>query len=133
MDLLLVFSKHDETASLGICELFEGDNRLFKSYCLALPYKNNRRNISRIQDGEYDAIVVDESYNFKYPHICINNIQGRSAIKIHAGNIPGDIKGCFLVGTNNDGNMAVWNSRNTLKELMECITCKRFRVIVKTI
>lgn len=51
----------------------------------------------------------------------VDNVPGRTNIKIHAGNYHGDTEGCFLPGTSHgidsSGNAAVWRSNDKREEL----------------
>lgn len=72
---------------------FEG-----KPLCLTLerPWDNNRPKTSCIPPGLYHCIPHSGA---KFKHVWeLQDVPGRSAILIHAGNTIADIEGCLLIG-----------------------------------
>jgi hypothetical protein len=65
-------------------------------YCLELPDRENRRNVSRIPAGQYVCKRV-RSARFGETFE-ITNVPGRSGILFHVGNFPTDTHGCILLG-----------------------------------
>ena len=103
-------------------------------YCLALPYKNNQRDVSRIPDGEYEAEILSKSPSFNYPHIWIKDVSGRDNIKIHILNDYHETEGCFGVGLGFDrNNKTIENSEKALYFLINNLKDSKFKVIVKTV
>jgi hypothetical protein len=80
--------------------LFDG-----KPLCVTLedPWKNNQRNISCIPTGVYKCVPHNGA---KYKGVWrLENVPGRSAILIHAGNSTSDTEGCILVGSEYGENL----------------------------
>ena len=67
---------------------------------LELPWKENKRSISCIPAGEYDARLrlPRESATREYVHLLIKDVPNRDYILVHIGNTTKDTKGCILVG-----------------------------------
>jgi len=88
---------------------------------LELPWVGNQQNISCYPAGLYTwRKIVSQSLG---ECIEVENVEGRTYIRIHAGNFTYQIEGCTLVGDSikdidADGIPDVINSRNTLNKLM---------------
>ena len=131
-DVLITLSKHYKTHSIGTLQVFDGEKELQQVYCLALPFLNNARNVSRIPDGTYQATVLNSSDSFKYRHIYIDVPEPRTYIKIHRANSYKELTGCFAVGTGlwDEG---VENSKFALDAVLRAIGDDKFQVIIKTV
>jgi len=113
------------TQTLGL--LFVADNKLnplYYCWTLELPWKWNKPNVSCIPPGEYPCKKIISPNLGEC--IAINNVPGRTLIRIHSGNFYTQIKGCILVGEspadiNGDGVLDVVNSKNTLAELLKIL------------
>jgi len=92
MILTLERTHYGEYGTFGI--LYDEDVPL----CLTLedPWKNNKKGESCIPVGWYDC-VPHNGTRFKNTWK-LENVPGRSAIVIHAGNTQEDTRGCILVG-----------------------------------
>ena len=91
-------------------------------HTLENPWKDNKRNVSCIPEGEYEC----KPYNSpKYPEVWeLQHVKDRSKILIHAGNFEHDTQGCILVGRaikDYKRDKMVTSSVNTLNELREKI------------
>jgi len=96
---------------------------------LEKPWLNNLPNISGIPSGTYEV----KKYNSdKFPDCWeLQNVENRSYILIHAGNLVSHTEGCILVG-NSWGfvgdQLAALNSRITMdslrQKLKDCFTLK---------
>jgi hypothetical protein len=65
-------------------------------YTLELPWKWNEQSVSAIPAGSYSGhLRYDKDDHWR---IQLNDVQGRSGVQIHIGNVPREIKGCVLVG-----------------------------------
>jgi|TARA_B110000503_G_C7029964_1_gene363569 hypothetical protein len=76
-------------------------NGEFISHTLELPWNNNKKRVSCIPKGDYKCRVrlARESGSRDYVHLLVENVDNRSHILFHRGNVPSDSKGCILTGT----------------------------------
>ncbi len=108
------------------CELMQG-------YILELPDNDNKSNISRINEGEYECV---KRHSEKYGnHFHVLNVFDRSYILIHHGNYHSDTRGCLLPGDrlvdiDGDGLKDVVNSRRTMRKLYDTMD-EQFKIIIK--
>lgn len=98
MNLTLKRSLTNPKATIGSLEV-DGE---FECWILENP-------IYQIPAGSY-SVQITFSQRFQKPLPLIEGIPGRSGIRIHPGNSPGDSLGCLLPGTSHDAEH-VWNSR----------------------
>lgn len=94
------------------------------------PWKNNEVGVSCIPKGTY---LCTPHNGQKYKGVWIlNEVPGRSAILIHAGNTKEDTRGCILVGTSFgvvDKLSAIINSRTALNALRKTLPSRFYLVI----
>ena len=107
------------------------------SFCLELPWKNNKQSLSCIPDDTY---IVKIRYSNKYGYVFhLTNVEGRTWILIHSGNYAGDIEkglkthseGCLLLGQKAgilEGQQAILNSRATVKRFMRTMNNQTFKL-----
>lgn len=118
-------TKETDTQTTGKLKLKDMNGKvIFECYSLELPWKDNKRNESRIPEGSYFAAKHNSPKFGKT--IWLQNIPDRTEILIHKGNFNRDTKGCILVGTDlvdidGDGNKDVTNSSRTLEKLLNLI------------
>lgn len=98
----------------------------FECKTLELPYKDNMPNVSCVIVGNYPCRKLKESTSFKYPHIHILGVPGRTVIKIHILNYSRNLLGCVGIGEkfidiDNDGLKDITNSKETLEKLMKSL------------
>jgi len=120
-----------ETQTHGTLTIYDEERQVFKCRTLELPDLDNERNISCIPEGHY---VVEPVWSQNFGSIySVEEVPGRSLIRIHQGNYAGsinprtghsDIRGCILIGKafidiSNDGIADITSSKATLKDLME--------------
>lgn len=116
--LTIVRDSHGPVCTLGklyldgvyICETLEN------------PWKDNRQRESCIPAGTYRVVFRNEKTSqFKYKHLHVLQVPGRSLILVHIGNTAADTLGCILTGLRrginrvNDSAIAF----NKLMELLE--------------
>ena len=99
----------DKAGLLLIRDTFTDKSVLGKLYCngefishtLELAWKNNRKSVSCIPKGQYKCRVrlARESASREYVHLLVEDVENRSYILFHRGNVPSDSKGCILTGT----------------------------------
>ena len=109
----------------------------FQCYTGELPWRENERNISCIPPGEYEVrIRISPKYGQVYH---IKDVPNRSFILIHSGNWCGDtskgyrthVNGCILLGQKRGlllGQLAVLNSRITLRRFMDSVALEPFKL-----
>ncbi len=107
----------------------------FSCYTLEPPWRGNQRSISCIPLGEYEATVIVSS-KFGYVYY-IKNVDNRSGILIHSGNLAGDVSlgyrtnsnGCILLGERIgtlQGQLAVLLSRPAITKFMSYMNNQNF-------
>ena len=113
--------------TLGVMRVLEPDGwPVFTLKCLELPWRDNKRKISRIPEGVYKLAKVAGTALIPYPHLWIYPVPNRSGIKIHKGNYYYQLEGCVLPGLthtdlNKDGLLDVTDSEKALKKLMDAL------------
>ena len=100
-------------------------------YTLENPWKENMRNVSCIPAGVYTCV---KHHGKKYKDVWrLKDVEGRSAILIHAGNLTEDTQGCILVGLvsgEHKRQPAVLHSRDAIKELRSILKDEPFTLEV---
>lgn len=96
----------------------------FRAFTLELPWRNNKISQSCIPAGFYQCKkIVSPSLG---ECVEVENVVGRTFIRIHKGNYTYQIEGCILVGDsikdiNGDLIPDVTNSGNTFDKLMSIL------------
>ena len=111
---------------------------IFTCYLLELPYKDNLKNISCIDEGYYTLKKREANENgsrFGYPHFEILNVRERGGIKWHIANYVMQLRGCGAPGLqladiNNDGNLDVTSSRLALETLWYYLDDETMLIII---
>ena len=96
----------------------------FHCLTLELPWKDNRRNVSCVPAGVYNARQYDSPEHG--PVILLDDVPERTWVEIHAGNFTRQILGCILVGDSlkyldDDDILDVTNSKRTLAKLLSLL------------
>lgn len=110
---------YQNDCTLGVLNV--GD---FRCFTLELPYKDNQKNISAIPAGLYPC---KKAVSPKFGDcIAVENVTGRTYIRVHKGNYTRQIEGCILPGASiadidGDGIPDVTSSAATLSKLLEVL------------
>ena len=110
-------------------------------YALELPWRQNRRNVSRIPSGEYGCEWT-YSPTFRKHLYLVSPVRNRSGIRIHAGNWAGDaakglrthVQGCILLGQRTgllQGQPAVLGSQDALTQFEEVMGRRPFQLTIQ--
>lgn len=87
-------------------------------HTLEPPWKDNKKNVSRIRPGVYAAYKY-YSPRFKRFVVMLEDKYNRTNIELHAGNYPDQTAGCILVGLGKSENgRAVWRSNECLNKII---------------
>jgi len=102
---------------------------------LERPWLNNQTNISCIPEGTYECTWLESSGSGKYVQVWhLQDVEGRTEILFHAGNLVRDTLGCILVGLKHGhlgGEDAVLSSLKALKAMRSELEAKAFTLIIK--
>lgn len=113
-----LFRQYHKTHVFGF--LVFGGN-LFRT--LECPWLDNKPNVSCIPPGRYTVTWLPRSYSGKYRRVWhLHNVEGRSGILIHNGNLVDHTKGCILLGNKHGvlaGKPAVLASRTAMRYLAD--------------
>ena len=109
----------------------EGD---FLCYTIELPYRDNRRGLSCIPEGNY-GLEIRYSPRFKN-HLLVENVPGRTLILIHpANNALTELKGCIApvteltgIGKGTDSQPAFMRVKNLVYDAIHA--GERARLII---
>jgi len=108
------------------------DGHVFQT--LEPPWKDNRRNVSCIPSDVYYCRFMSRSSSGKYRNVYhVREVDGRSGILIHNGNIVTHTKGCLLLGTRRgriSRKMAVLNSRTAMNQFARVLGKQSFNLMV---
>ncbi len=107
----------DSKETLGTLEA-HNLNAVLMCKTLELPWQNNLKNISSIPKGTYKVRWTFSSRFLRYTYE-VQDVPGRTGIRIHPANYFFQLNGCValgdkLVDINGDGKLDVTNSRATL-------------------
>ena len=121
---ITVSSITDKNQTLGILNVFGEPGLLFTCVTLEPPWKDNKRRVSCIPQGEY-VLKFRKSGKFG-DHFHITDVDNRSYILIHVGNYTKDTSGCILVGKsfwdiNKDGVLDITSSTDTMNALRKLL------------
>jgi len=110
--------------TLGTMSVFLGVHKIYETKVLELPWKDNKRSVSCIPDGDYwvSKRPAEDSPTQKIDHFIIEDVPNRTYILWHAGNFHWHIQGCQLHGQafsdlNSDGLLDVTSTKFTIDQL----------------
>ena len=137
MKLLLSRYNYDDKQTLGKMYLLDERGHIIGDWhSLELPYKDNKRRISCVPEGSYNAV----RHNSPKFGSCfwIKGVPNRSEILIHKGNYHTDILGCVLIGSdlrdlNKDGYLDVISSNKSVLELLKLVKEDNITIEIKSI
>ena len=116
--------KSDVIQTTGEFQLHVNGALQLTGFTLELPWRDNERQVSCIPPGKYR---LKHFHSPKFGRCLeLQQVPGRDAILIHAGNYNRDTHGCILIGANlidlnKDGNLDVTSSKVTMLRLMNSI------------
>ena len=102
-------------------------------YTLELPWKDNKKNVSCIPEGDYPCVfrVRTPTHENVY-EVC--DVPDRSGVLIHVGNYPHDVKGCIALGLGRvfegEGHM-LRGSQKAVERLADYMGRKEFVLSIK--
>jgi hypothetical protein len=100
-----------------------------KVFVLELPYRDNKKQISCIPEGEYICSwVKSPKFGWTYQ---VFDVPARNNILIHAGNSATETYGCLLPGISTDLDLHVWNSRAALNKIHAAFKRENFKLIIR--
>lgn len=117
-----VIVRHEENygGTWGVFHLFgEEGNILVSTHTLEPLWKDNEQNISCIPPGIYQVFRHNSPKHGDT--LKLLEVPGRSDILVHAGNGPGDTRGCVLVGDicfDEKDKKKLFSSKLTLKKIL---------------
>ena len=107
------------------------DGKVPFAVTLEQPWRNNQKNLSCIPMGWY-TIERIESPKFGKTFE-VRNVEGRSHILFHKGNIVEDTSGCILLGESFDpvlGTNGIVNSGKAFREFMDRLEDEQFATLL---
>lgn len=116
----------DENQTTGTCNVYDDKGRLvFSALSLERGDQQNKRNVSRINNGTY-PLVLEYSHRFKKELWEIKETENRSECKFHSANYWYQLNGCIALGLdlkdiNRDGYRDVTSSRLTMSRFHKAL------------
>ncbi len=108
----------DDDVTLGMLK-----HKTFKCFTVELPWKNNIPFVSCIPPGRY-LMKLGRYNRGGYDAYEVQEVPGRTLIKLHIANLPEDVFGCIGPGdsiTHLNDALGVGNSRDTYDKFMEML------------
>jgi hypothetical protein len=119
--VLLIRTYHTDFVTIGQLFFRNKDKKIDQVATLELPWKENQPNISCIPVGRY-KVKKTYSPHFKKNRWEVQDVNGRSGIRIHIANYVSELKGCIAPGLvakdiNFDGIIDVKDSKDAYNKL----------------
>ena len=89
----------------------------FVCHFFELPWRNNKKEVSCIPEGEYHFKIIDRHERLGLCYYCETKIKGRSEIFIHVANTTNEIKGCLVSVTTLRSDVGGDSSKVAMLEL----------------
>ena len=135
----LVLKRHANTVDGMFGTLWADNAKLFDT--IECSWRNNRSNVSCIPSGTY-VCTYSYSPTFKRSLYLVQNVVGRSGIRIHAGNVAGmrdrglksDFHGCIGLGMRRGvvfGQPAILSSAIAVRKLLDITQKEDFKLIIE--
>lgn len=133
---LLISRSYEPNYTLGSMYVMNGEQLLHRCKSIELPWLNNKRNVSCIPEGEYNA--VKELHQTRGKVFRLPYVRGRTGILVHKGNyVAGYVKdseGCILPGNyfediNSDGNLDIAESSKAMDALWDAVD-EKFKIVI---
>lgn len=130
----IVRSKGDDNETLGILTATNNGAK-FTCKTLELAEKGNQPNISCIPPGIYTVKWTFSPRLLRFTYE-VQNVPGRSGIRLHPSNFYNELKGCVALGNNvvdlnGDGILDVTSSKQTTKAFEDFMQRKTFSLKIK--
>ena len=125
--------RYELLQTIGIFKMWNDDGeKVFESYSMELPWKNNKSFISCIPEGSYKCEITSSPiYGFVFE---VTGVESRSHVLIHPLNYVIQSEACIglgkkLVDLNNDNLNDITSSKKTVQELQSL--CKEFTLTIQ--
>lgn len=128
------FQEGGNAPTLGIVEVFNPEPvKVLELVSVELPWRNNRRSISRIPAGRY-PVVKEWSPRFREMLWELKDVPKRSEVKFHVANFMYQLNGCIALGEtladlDKDGKIDVKSSRIALDKFHAALADHRHGVV----
>lgn len=138
MEAFLIRTKSNSTQTTGKFLVYDYDRKIAEFASVELPWKNNKRGVSCIPDGEYQCLPrTTGKYAGRAFHvrsIGSDEVVGRTHILIHPANFAHELEGCIAIGMratdiDGDGNIDVASSVAAVEKLQSIVSNFTLRVI----
>lgn len=122
---VVMYTRSYADRTLGNLYVRKRGAQVYSCHTLELPWKDNANEVSCVPAGIY-TIELEHSAAFRMKLWELKGVPGRSEVKVHAANFPGQLKGCIGTATrlkdiDHDGKLDAESSRLALKGFMDAM------------